>query len=208
MDGFLNIPLFLISSILLIIAPGPDFIYVTTRGISEGNKAGLLSAVGISIGVLIHTLFVAFGLSTIIQASGFVYLIIKYVGAGYLIFLGIKILLNRKVPSEEDAIPVTKKSNVLRQGIITNVFNPKVIITFMAFLPQFVDTSVTNPMAQFIGLGLALSIMSLIWFSAVGFFAGSFGAYIQKNSRIQNWINRIGGSVMILLGLRLALQKE
>jgi threonine/homoserine/homoserine lactone efflux protein len=208
MDGLINFPLFLISSLLIIIAPGPDFIYVTTRGISEGNKAGLLSALGISIGLLIHTLFAAFGLSAIIQASRFVYMIIKYIGAGYLIYIGIKFLLNRKKSNINDLKSEVRKHNVLKQGIITNVFNPKAIVTFMAFLPQFVDIKITNPTGQFITLGMILSIMAVLWFSIIGYFAGSIGTYIRKNEKIQKWISCISGSVMIILGLRLALKRE
>jgi threonine/homoserine/homoserine lactone efflux protein len=95
MDGIINFQLFIISSIIIIIAPGPDFVYVTTRGISEGNKAGVISAFGISSGLLIHTLFAAFGLSAIIQASRIAYSIIKYLGAGYLIFIGIKAVFSK-----------------------------------------------------------------------------------------------------------------
>lgn len=208
MDGFINFPLFLVSSILIIIAPGPDFIYVTTRGISEGRKAGLLSALGISIGLLIHTLFAAFGLSTLIQASRLAYLIVKYIGAGYLIFIGIKVLLNKKNVKKENTKSDIKKTNVFKQGVITNVFNPKAIVTFMAFLPQFVNVKIINPIGQFITLGMILSIMAILWFGIIGYFAGSIGTYIRKNIRIQNWITRVSGLVMILLGLRLALKKE
>jgi threonine/homoserine/homoserine lactone efflux protein len=95
LEGIINLPLFIISSAILVIAPGPDFIYVTSRGISEGHKAGVLSALGISVGLLIHTLFAAFGLSAIIQASSTAYILIKFAGAGYLIYLGIKALLRK-----------------------------------------------------------------------------------------------------------------
>ncbi len=208
MDGLINIPLFLVSSMLIIVAPGPDFIYVTARGISEGNKAGLLSALGISIGLLIHTLFAAFGLSALIQSSRLAYVVIKYLGAGYLIFLGAKVLLNGKKVTPATEHRGMKKGNVFRQGVITNVFNPKAIVTFMAFLPQFVDVSVTNPIGQFITLGIILAVMAMLWFAIVGYFAGSIGNYIRRNRQIQYAINRISGSVMVLLGLRLALKKE
>ncbi len=208
MDGFINFPLFLVSSILIIIAPGPDFIYVTTRGISEGNRAGLLSALGISMGLLVHTLFAAFGLSAVIQASRLAYLIIKYLGAGYLIFIGIKVLLNKKDFKKESLKSEIKKQNVFKQGVITNVFNPKAIVTFMAFLPQFVDVKIANPIAQFTTLGMILSIMAVLWFGIIGYFSGSIGTYVRKNKQIQNWITRISGSVMILLGLRLAMKKD
>jgi len=208
MDGIMNIQLFIISSMIIIIAPGPDFIYVTTRGISDGNKAGVISAFGISAGLLIHTLFAAFGLSAIIQASRTAYFIIKYLGAGYLIFIGVKAILSKSKNIEFKTDKTYKNGNIFKQGILTNIFNPKAIVTFMAFLPQFVSTTILHPITQFTFLGLILSTMAMIWFGFVGYFAGIFGAFIKRNNIIQNGIKYISGSVMILLGLRLAINKE
>jgi len=208
MDGIINLPLFLISSIIIIIAPGPDFIYVTTRGISEGNKAGVLSAFGISTGLLIHTLFAAFGLSAIIQASRTAYVIIKYIGAGYLIYLGLRMLINKNKTPDDKIIIENKRKNIFRQGVITNVFNPKAIVTFMAFLPQFVDIKILHPIWQFITLGLILSVMATIWFVTIGYFAGTMGTFIKRSKAIQKWIRFISGSIMIALGLRLAIKRN
>ncbi len=208
MNGIINFPLFLVSSIIIIIAPGPDFIYVTTRGISESNKAGVLSALGISTGLLIHTFFAAFGLSAIIQASRTAYVIIKYVGAGYLIYIGLKIFIKRNKSDNEKIVIGNKKRSIYKQGIITNVFNPKAIVTFMAFLPQFVDIKITHPIWQFITLGLILSLMAIVWFGTVGYFAGTIGLFIRKSQTVQNWIQYISGSIMIALGLRLAFKKD
>jgi threonine/homoserine/homoserine lactone efflux protein len=193
---------------IIIIAPGPDFIYVTTRGITEGNKAGVLSAFGISTGLLIHTLFAAFGLSAIIQASRTAYLIIKYIGAGYLVYLGLRMLIKKNGTAKSKITIENKKRNIFRQGIITNVFNPKAIVTFMAFLPQFADIQTSRPILQFTSLGLILSLMAMIWFGTVGYFAGTFGALIRKSKTIQNRIKYISGSIMIALGLRLVLKKD
>jgi threonine/homoserine/homoserine lactone efflux protein len=148
MVGILNLPLFIFTSIIIIVAPGPDFIYVTTRGVAQGKKAGTVSALGISVGLLIHTLLAAFGLSAIIQASGIAYLMIKYIGAGYLLFLGIKTFVTRSQLSNRNE-EKEDKTNIFRQGILTNVFNPKAIVTFMAFLPQFVDIHISHPIVQF-----------------------------------------------------------
>jgi threonine/homoserine/homoserine lactone efflux protein len=208
MDGIINFQLFIVTSMIIIIAPGPDFIYVTTRGISEGNKAGVISAFGISAGLLIHTLFAAFGLSAIIQASRTAYTIIKYLGAGYLIFIGIKAIISKNKNIELKTDTTYKNGNIFRQGMLTNIFNPKAIVTFMAFLPQFVNANISHPITQFTLLGLILSTMAIIWFGFVGYFAGIFGSIIKRNSIIQNGIKYISGSVMILLGLRLAIKKD
>ena len=172
------------------------------------HQAGVISAFGISVGLLIHTLFAAFGLSAIIQTSRMAYLIIKYLGAGYLIFIGVRALISKNKNDEFKNNRTYKNGNIFKQGILTNVFNPKAIVTFMAFLPQFVSINISHPITQFIILGLILSTIAIIWFGFVGYFAGIFGSIIKKNSIIQNGINYISGSVMILLGLRLAIKKD
>jgi threonine/homoserine/homoserine lactone efflux protein len=207
MVGIINLPLFIITSIIIIVAPGPDFIYVTTRGVSQGKKAGTVSALGISVGLLIHTLLAAFGLSAVIQTSRIAYLAIKYIGAGYLIFLGIKTFISRNQLLSGNEEKDSKK-NVFRQGVLTNVFNPKAIVTFMAFLPQFVDIKINHPIWQFLFLGVILSFIAVLWFGVVGYFAGLIGTFIRKNYLFQNGIKYLSGSILILLGLRLALKKE
>jgi threonine/homoserine/homoserine lactone efflux protein len=206
MDGIINLPLFLISSLLIVMAPGPDFVYVTTRGIAEGSKAGVLSAFGISTGLLVHTMFAAFGLSAIIQSSVLAYMIIKYLGAGYLIFLGIKALINKTQPYTTTT--KNEKNGVFRQGVITNVFNPKAIVTFIAFLPQFVDVHLVNPVSQFFELGMILSLIAVAWFGIIGYFAGLIGAYIKKNIYIQKLTKYASGTIMVALGMRAALDKN
>jgi len=208
MDGIVNFQFFIISAIIIIIAPGPDFIYVTTRGISDGNKAGIISALGISAGLLIHTLFAAFGLSAIIQASRVVYLIIKYLGAGYLIFIGIKVMMSRNMLNDFDRDKSGNSRDFFKQGVLTNIFNPKAIVTFMAFLPQFVNVNIAHPITQFIFLGLILSTISIIWFGVVGYFAGILGNLVKQSSLIQTWMKYISGAIMMLLGLKLAFEKK
>ncbi|MEJ2055601.1 MAG: LysE family translocator [Calditrichaceae bacterium] len=189
-------------------APGPDFIYVTTRGIADGNKAGILSALGVSVGLLIHTMFAAFGLSAIIQTSRIAYLIIKYAGAAYLIFIGIKAIIT-KSEAKSSALPLlNKKSKIFKQAVLTNVFNPKAIVTFMAFLPQFVDVHVQNHMTQFLCLGCMFSAMAIIWFGLIGYFAGAAGGFLKRNKYVQNVMRYISGTIMIALGLRLAVNKD
>ncbi len=208
MEGIINLPLFIISVIIIIIAPGPDFIYVTTRGISEGNKAGVISAFGVSVGLLIHTLFAALGLSAIIQASRIIYVIIKYTGAAYLIYLGIKAIITRSGSNNYTAEKKTGNGNIFKQAILTNVFNPKAIVTFMAFMPQFVDVNISAPIIQFTVLGLILAGLATLWFGCVGYFAGKIGGWIRRNIFFQRIIRYLSASVMIALGLRLAIKKE
>ncbi|MFO7445702.1 MAG: LysE family translocator [Ignavibacteriaceae bacterium] len=207
MNGIIDFPLFIITSAILIVVPGPDFIYVTTRGISEGHKAGVLSALGISIGLLVHTLFAALGLSAIIQASWLAYQVVKYAGACYLIYLGVKTIL-AKNSSASAEIKSYKNGSIFTQGVLTNVFNPKAIVTFIALLPQFVDPKIHNHGLQFIFLGIILSLTAILWFSFVGYFAGIVGGHIKRNKLIQSGIKYLSGSVMAALGLRLVIKGE
>lgn len=208
MYGIENFNIFIVSAIVIIIAPGPDFVYVTTRGISDGNKAGILSALGISIGLLVHTFFAAFGLSAIIQTSRLAYLFVKYLGAGYLVYIGIKSFLSNKTPGEIKVEKSVNSRNILKQGILTNVFNPKAIITFMAFLPQFVNVNIVHPILQFFYLGFCMSVIALLWFGTVGYFAGVMGDIFKRSPIIQKVINKFSGLIMIFLGLKLAVTKD
>ena len=208
MNGIIDFPLFIITSLIIIIVPGPDFIYVTTRGIAEGHKAGILSALGISIGLLIHTLLAALGLSAIIQASWIAYEVIKYVGAGYLIYLGIKTMLKKDAVLPAESPKLNKNGNIFRQGVLTNLFNPKAIVTFMAFLPQFVDARIQNHAFQFIFLGVIFSLIAISWFGFIGYFAGMVGDKIKRSKIIRAVIKYLSGSVMAGLGLRLAFKNE
>ena len=208
MEGILHFQLFIITAMIIILVPGPDFIYVTTCGISNGNKAGIVSACGISAGILVLTLFAALGLSAIIQTSKVAFTVIKFLGAGYLIFIGIKAMMSKNDIQDFSADKFQKKDSMFLKGIVTNVFNPKAIITFMALLPQFVSVNNANPKAQFILLGLILSAMSIAWLGLVGYFAGIFGNVIKKNKSIQNGIKYVSGSIMVALGLKLATSQK
>jgi threonine/homoserine/homoserine lactone efflux protein len=205
--GINHFALFIITSIIIIVAPGPDFLYVTTRGVSQGKKAGTISAAGVGVGLLIHTLLAAFGLSAIIQTSRIAYLGIKYIGASYLIYLGIRALMTKN-NLLSDTSRINTGKGVFHQGVLTNVFNPKAIITFMAFLPQFVDMKIIHPIEQFLFLGIIFSSLAVVWFGFVGYFAGLVGAFIKQSHVFQKSIQYISGSVLVLLGLRLALQEE
>lgn len=207
MTGIINFPFFVLTSIILIMAPGPDFLYVTTRGISQGKRAGLLSAAGISTGLLIHTLLAAFGLSAIVQASRIAYEVIKFIGAAYLVYLGVRTVLSKEklIDGENE---IGKKKNSFHQGVLTNVFNPKAIITFMAFLPQFVDIKIKHPIFQFLFLGIILSVIALTWFGVIGYFSGLVGSFIKGSKKFQNTVKYISGSILVMLGLRLAIKEN
>ncbi len=203
-----NLGLFITMSWILIITPGPDIIYVVTRGMSLGRKAGLYSAFGVTLGLLVHTTFAALGLSIILKTSGMVFQIIKYLGAGYLIFLGVRAIIERNKLTIKNKINNINKSRIFLQGLLSNVFNPKVALFFLAFLPQFVQSENTGNAISMVILGLLFTVFGFIFLCTVGYFSGYIGAQLLKKPNIARYLQHISGLVMISLGLRLALLKK
>jgi len=209
MTDIQNFALFLGLSWILIITPGPDLIYVLTKGISTGRKAGLISAVGVTLGILVHTIFAALGLSIILKTSAIAFTIVKIVGAAYLIYLGLKSLLSKsEFKMKKDERISSKK--IFTQGLISNTLNPKVALFFMAFLPQFIKTSVTENISPipFLILGLVFALCTLIFLATLGYFSGAVGQYLMSRDSISKWIKNVSGSIMILLGIRLAFMNQ
>ena len=203
-----NLGLFIAMSWILIITPGPDIIYVITRGMSLGRKAGLYSAFGVTLGLLVHTTFAALGLSIILKTSGMVFQIIKYLGAGYLLFLGVRAIIERNRFTINNRPNNLNKSRIFLQGLLSNVFNPKVALFFLAFLPQFVRSENSSNAIGMVILGLLFTVFGFIFLCIVGYFSGYVGAQLLKKPNIARYLQHISGLVMIGLGLRLALLKK
>jgi threonine/homoserine/homoserine lactone efflux protein len=199
-----NFALFMAASWALILAPGPDTLYVITRGVSQGRKAGLLSALGVTLGILVHTVFAAFGLAMILQTSAMAFLMVKYIGAGYLVFLGIKALRNKSSFSLLAQAEEMDSRTVLWQGMLSNVLNPKIALFFLAFLPQFVDQSSRYISVQMVVLGLTFAGCGVIFLSVVGYFAGGIGHWLSHKPQIANKLRWLTGIILVGLGLRLA----
>lgn len=194
---------------ILIITPGPDLIYVLTKGISTGRKAGLISAVGVTLGIFVHTIFAALGLSIILRTSALAFSIVKIVGAGYLIYLGIKSIAGKnelKMSRDKSVSP----RKIFTQGLISNTLNPKVALFFMAFLPQFIKTDGVEGVSPipFIILGSIFAACTLLFLATLGYFSGAVGQYLMTKDSISKWIKNLSGSIMILLGIRLAFMKQ
>lgn len=198
--------MFFAGSLLIIISPGPDFVYVITQGIARGRWAGMLSALGISTGLLCHTLLAALGLTALVMASPLGFDAARYAGAAYLGYLGVKSWRSRGILAIErqsfEANPMGAVS-ILRQGMLTNLLNPKALLTFLAFVPQFVTGS-DHRAAQVITLGVSLAVIGACWFSVVGYCSGMMGEWFT-NPRSARLINRATGCVLIGLGIRLVL---
>lgn len=202
----MNLALFLTASLALIITPGPDMIYVVTRGVSQGRRVGLVSAWGACSGLVFHTALAAAGLSALLRSSATAFMVVKYVGAAYLIYLGVKALLNRDSSSVAGtAIPKAGLRKVFFQGVASNVLNPKIALFFLAFLPQFVHPNTGSAASQMLGLGLTFTLLALVVFNMIAYFSGTLGELLGKKPAFANVLRWFTGSVLIGLGLRLAL---
>ncbi len=204
-----NLALFVAASLAVIVAPGPDNIYVLTRGIAQGRKVALASAWGMCSGLLFHTTLAAVGLSAILARSAGALSLVKYIGAAYLVYLGIRALLSREEfsPSAEKIFTV-KLRNFFLQGLTMNLLNPKVAVFFMAFLPQFVSPSVGtagSAASRFVALGLVFALLSVIIFSAIALFSGVVGDRLSRNPRFATALQWSTAFVLVGLGVRLAL---
>jgi len=219
LEGFLPIPtlktmldattfaVFLVAALTLIITPGPNMMYVSARSIGQGKNAGAISALGVGVGNLVHTLAAALGLSTLLMSSVLAYGIIKYLGAAYLIYLGIRTLVQK----EKLKLPETQRPNslmnIFSQGVVTAVLNPKAALFFLAFLPQFADPS-RGIAWQIAILGIIYSVMTAASYSLVAFLARAMSRSLEARSsfsRLQRWFT---GSVLIGLGVRIALPEK
>jgi RhtB (resistance to homoserine/threonine) family protein len=205
MFGIHDFALFLASGILLNLAPGPDTAYILGRSIAQGRSAGIASAFGISAGSIFHTCAAALGLSAFLATSAWAFSAIKLIGGGYLVFLGIKLILER---GEQFCVPSEfRRSNsgaAFRQGVLTNLLNPKVALFFLAFLPQFIDPTSTAKIPAFLALGLTFVTTGTIWCMILAWFAAAFSQRLRANRRISQWLNRAIGSLFVFLGARLA----
>ena len=208
MFGIHDFGLFLAAGILLNLTPGPDTAYILGRSIAQGREAGVASALGISLGSIFHTCAAALGLSAILATSALAFGAIKLLGGAYLIFLGIKMLLDRrKQLSVPSGFRQRTTMAAFRQGILTNILNPKVALFFLAFLPQFIDPAANMKIAAFIALGLTFVTTGTIWCLVLAWFASIFSERLRNNETISQWLNRAAGALFVFLGLRLATSR-
>ena len=208
MFGIHDFGLFISSAIVLTLTPGQDTFYILGRSISQGRGAGIASVLGISTGALIHTAVTAFGLSAVLAASPNAFLIIKILGALYLIYLGLRMLFSPAVAlAIEDAYVPIPFSEIFRQGLITNLLNPKVALFFLAFIPQFVSPQSPRKSAALLTLSLTFLAIGTTWCLCLALFSSLLGEKLRRHDRFPTLLNRGAGSLFILLGLRLAFAR-
>jgi threonine/homoserine/homoserine lactone efflux protein len=200
-----SLGLYILASLALIATPGQDMLYVITRSLAQGRFAGVCSAIGVCIGILVHTALAALGVGAILHASETLFLALKFVGAAYLVYLGIRLLLTRDGASlDARARAPLSPMALVRQGILSNVTNPKIVLFFFAFLPQFVDPASAHPTRDLVFLGVLYALLALPVKVGVGLAAGSLAERALKSPSTLTWVNRMSGAVLVGLGLRLA----
>jgi threonine/homoserine/homoserine lactone efflux protein len=205
-----NILLFMISALALNLSPGPSILYILSRCIGQGREAGMVSVLGLATATLIHAVAMALGLSTLLLYSPLAFAVVKYLGAAYLIYLGIGALLSRDgfdAASARLSAPLSLGA-IYRQGVVTDLLNPKVALFFISFLPQFVDPDSGSPTLQILFFGLLFQVTALPVNLAVALAGGRLAKLLARRprwARIQGWV---AGTVLVALGLRLALSEQ
>ena len=216
MFGTHDLALFVVSGLLLNIAPGPDTLYIMTRGATQGWKAGSVGAFGICSGVFVHILAAALGLSALLATSSTAFLVVKLAGAAYLLYMGVVMIRGQSgnvpahapdgmdVPDAPRCTPLSWR-NIFWQGFLTNVLNPKVALFFLAFVPQFINADAPNKALSFIVLGAIFDFNSLLWCQFLAVSSALAGQRVKANRTVRCWLDRLTGLVFVSFGIKLAL---
>jgi len=205
--GIHELGLFIVSGLLLNITPGPDTAYIVGRSVQLGWRGGAVAVLGISSGCLVHVSAAAIGLSALLAASSAAFTVVKWAGAAYLCFIGVKMLLSRPQAPADNAVTASgaiSLRQVFLQGALTNVLNPKVALFFLAFLPQFVAADSSNQPAAFVLLGLIFVFNGTLWCLGVAAFAARAARSVRRSAQSLLWINRALGGLFVYLGARIA----
>ena len=200
--------MFFTTSVLLALSPGPDNLFVMTQAAQQGRKAGLLVTLGLCTGLLFHTAAVTFGLAALFKASALAFTVLKFAGAGYLLYLAGQAFRAGTIAGPSTVADRLNAAVLYRRGIIMNITNPKVSIFFLAFLPQFADPAKGQLSAQFLLLGGVFIIATLLVFGTISILAGVFGEHFRKSAFAQKILNRAAAGIFAGLALKLALAQR
>ena len=204
----LPIVLFTLTSLVIIVTPGQDLVLVMTRSIAQGSKAGMMTASGVSFGLLGHTVLAALGLGALIQASYHLFFVLKIVGALYLVYLGWKTFVSKPVQLDSMNLDHKNTQKCFVQGALSNLVNPKIAIFYFAYLPQFVPQSSSNAFLDLLILGSWFAFLTFLIKVPVGYIAGKLSNWFRANPDVQIWLNRTSGTVLIGLGIKLAFDER
>jgi threonine/homoserine/homoserine lactone efflux protein len=196
-----TLALFMLAALVLAVVPGPAVLYIVAQSVDQGRFAGLVSALGIAVGGLVHVIAATIGLSSLLASSATAFTIVKYAGAAYLILLGIRRLLTRERVEDEIARLPRARRRIFVDGVVVNVLNPKTALFFLAFLPQFVDPDQGAASLQILALGLIFVAIALCSDSSWALAAGTLGSWLRRSRwylGVKRWVT---GTVFVGLGL-------
>lgn len=210
MFGIHDLALFVVSGLLLNIMPGPDSLLIMTRSATQGWRAGSAAALGIGTGTFVHIFAAALGLSAILATSAAAFTVVKLLGAAYILYLAVGMLLSKRGDGVEKTLTVAPLPlrRIYAQGILTNVLNPKVALFFLAFVPQFIDANAPHKALAFLILGAIFNINGMLWCHALALFTAQARARLKLNPAVTLWLNRATGGLFVWLGVKLALAKQ
>ncbi|THC44340.1 LysE family translocator [Massilia sp. Mn16-1_5] len=210
MFGIHDLPLFVLSGLLLNIMPGPDSLLIMTRSATQGWRAGCAAALGIGTGTLVHVFAAALGLSAVLATSATAFTVVKLVGVAYILYMTIGLLRSRRQDGESAApvLPPLPYRTIFGQGFLTNVLNPKVAIFFLAFVPQFISADAPNKALAFIVLGCIFNVNGMLWCLGLAVTTAKASARIKLSPAVSLWLNRATGGLFVWLGVKLALSKS
>ncbi|HTS45170.1 MAG TPA: LysE family translocator [Puia sp.] len=204
-----NFLLFAFASLMLNITPGNDMMYVASRSTGQGTRAGIISALGIMAGCLVHITAAVAGLSAVLVRSATAFDVIKYIGAAYLIYLGVKSLLKKATPLKlQDKMEPVSYGKIFWQGVITNVLNPKVALFFLAFLPPFINIKAAHPQWQILFLGVWFDCSGTVVNILVAILFGRMGDWLVRSQRFARIQEKITGIILIGLGIKVAFTSK
>ena len=207
MPDLATLALFAVAAVTLLVIPGPAVLYIVTRSVDQGRAAGLASVCGVHVGTLVHVAAAALGLSALLVSSASAYSAVRWLGAAYLIWLGVRRLLAH----DEDALAATGPSarqdlrRIFAQGVVVNVLNPKTALFFLAFLPQFVDVSRGSVPFQVVVLGVAFVLLGLVSDGTYALLASTGAGWLGRRPRVARTSRLVSGGVLISLGVTTAL---
>lgn len=200
-----SVYVFLLAALGLLLIPGPAVLYIVTRSVAHGRKAGLASVLGIELATLCHAVAAAFGLSAILLASSLAFSLVTYLGAGYLVYLGIRTIFTKSAsPTREDS-PAPSLSQMFRKGYLVNLLNPKTALFFYAFLPQFVNPARGSPILQILLLGALFVLLATITDSTYALVSSGVGRMVTQRTGFQRIQKYVTGGIYISLGVAAAL---
>ena len=202
--------LFIATAVVLVLTPGQDTFFILGRSLAGGRREGIAAALGITAGSIVHTLLAALGLSALLATSPYAFMAVKFAGAAYLIYIGVRALLARAsgLPGDTGKSGADGGWSAFRQGVITNILNPKVALFFLALMPQFISATSTTKVAAFLVLGVSFMSLGLVWCVILAVAAASLRGMFLRRPSMANVLNKVAGSMFIGLGLRLATARQ